>query len=107
MGDADAVIGGLSQRYPFMVKPALQVVGSKPDVSKVASMHILTTKSGPLFLADTTAALTSTTNTLAARWIPGTLGLDTEPCWNPVPSHHPLDGKLNRPFGSRLGTSTE
>lgn len=54
MGDADAVIGGLSKRYPFMVKPALQVVGSKPNVSKVASMHILTTKSGPLFLADTT-----------------------------------------------------
>ncbi len=54
MGDADAMIGGLSKRYPFMVKPALQVVGSKPDVSKVASMHILTTKDGPLFLADTT-----------------------------------------------------
>ena len=54
LGDADAVIGGLSKRYPFMVKPALQVVGSKPNVSKVASMHILTTKSGPLFLADTT-----------------------------------------------------
>jgi len=54
MGDADAMIGGLSKRYPFMVKPALQVVGSKPNVSKVASMHILTTKEGPLFLADTT-----------------------------------------------------
>ena len=54
MGDADAVIGGLAKRYPFMVKPALQVVGSKPNVSKVASMHILMTKSGPLFLADTT-----------------------------------------------------
>jgi len=54
MGDADAMIGGLSKRYPFMVKPALQVVGSKPGVSKVASMHILTTKEGPLFLADTT-----------------------------------------------------
>ncbi len=54
MGDADAVIGGLSKRYPFMVKPALQVVGARPNVSKVASMHILTTKSGPLFLADTT-----------------------------------------------------
>jgi len=53
-GDADAVIGGLSKRYPFMVKPAMQVVGAKPNVSKVASMHIITTKSGPLFLADTT-----------------------------------------------------
>lgn len=54
MGDADAVIGGLSKRYPFMVKPAIQVVGAKKGVSKLASMHILTTKEGPLFLADTT-----------------------------------------------------
>ncbi len=54
MGDADAVIGGLSKRYPFMVKPAIQVVGAKEGVSKLASMHILTTKDGPLFLADTT-----------------------------------------------------
>ena len=54
MGDADAVIGGLTRRYPFMVKPALQVVGCKPGVDKVASMHILLTKDGPLFLADTT-----------------------------------------------------
>jgi len=54
MGDADAVIGGLSKRYPFVVKPAIQVVGAKKGVSKLASMHILTTKEGPLFLADTT-----------------------------------------------------
>lgn len=54
MGHADAVIGGLTQRYPAMVKPALQIIGVKEGVSKVASMHILSTKSGPLFLADTT-----------------------------------------------------
>jgi malate dehydrogenase (oxaloacetate-decarboxylating)(NADP+) len=53
-GNADAAIGGLSKRYPYMVQPALQVVGAKEGVKKVASMHILTTKSGPLFLADTT-----------------------------------------------------
>jgi len=54
MGDADAMIGGLSKRYPVMLKPALQVVGCETTVNKVASMHILMTKSGPLFLADTT-----------------------------------------------------
>jgi len=37
-----------------MVKPAIQVVGPREGVSKLASMHILTTKDGPLFLADTT-----------------------------------------------------
>lgn len=54
MGHADAVIGGLTNRYPAMVRPALQIIGVKPGVNKVASMHILATKSGPLFLADTT-----------------------------------------------------
>ncbi|MGJ8658164.1 MAG: NADP-dependent malic enzyme [Akkermansiaceae bacterium] len=53
-GDADAMIGGLSRRYPDTIKPALQIVGAKPGVKKVAGMHILMTKSGPLFLSDTT-----------------------------------------------------
>ncbi len=54
MGDADTVIGGLTRRYPAIVKPAIQIIGVKEGVKKVASMHILLTKSGPLFLADTT-----------------------------------------------------
>jgi malate dehydrogenase (oxaloacetate-decarboxylating)(NADP+) len=54
MNDADAMIGGLSKRYPFMLQAALQVIGKKENVSKAASMHILATKTGPLFLADTT-----------------------------------------------------
>jgi len=54
MGDADAVIGGLAKPFPLMMKPALQVIGAREDVSKAASMHILSTKTGPLFLADTT-----------------------------------------------------
>lgn len=54
MGDADAMIGGLMNKYPYTVRPALQIVGPKEGVKKVASMHIVMTKSGPLFLADTT-----------------------------------------------------
>lgn len=53
-GDADAMIGGLTRRYPETVRPALQIIGAKPGVKKVAGMHIVMTKSGPLFLADTT-----------------------------------------------------
>lgn len=53
-GHADAMIGGLTQKYPTTVRPALQIIGSREEVSKVASVHILMTKSGPLFLADTT-----------------------------------------------------
>ena len=54
MGDADAMIGGLTRKYPDTVRPALQIIGPKPGVKKVAGLHILMTKSGPLFLADTT-----------------------------------------------------
>jgi malate dehydrogenase (oxaloacetate-decarboxylating)(NADP+) len=53
-GDADAMIGGLSKKYPETIRPALQIIGARPDVRKVASMHILITRSGPLFMADTT-----------------------------------------------------
>jgi len=53
-GEADAMIGGLTRRFPETVRPALQIVGARDEVNKVAGMHIVMTKSGPLFLADTT-----------------------------------------------------
>lgn len=54
MGDADAMIGGLTKKFPATVRPALRIVGSRPNVNKVAGLHILMTRQGPLFLADTT-----------------------------------------------------
>jgi malate dehydrogenase (oxaloacetate-decarboxylating)(NADP+) len=53
-GDADAMIGGLAKKYPYTIRPALQIIGPREGVKKVASMHILMTRFGPLFLADTT-----------------------------------------------------
>ncbi len=53
-GDADAMIGGLTKKYPTTVLPALQIIGPRPGITKVAGMHIIMTKNGPLFLADTT-----------------------------------------------------
>lgn len=54
VGDADAMIGGLAKRYPYTIRPALQIIGPREGVKKVASVHILMTQNGPLFLADTT-----------------------------------------------------
>jgi len=59
-GDADAMISGLSRNYPDTIRPALQVIGPKPGIRKVAGMYILMTKLGPLFLADTTVNLDPT-----------------------------------------------
>jgi malate dehydrogenase (oxaloacetate-decarboxylating)(NADP+) len=54
-GDADAMISGLTRKYPDTIRPALEIIGMEPGVKKVAGMYImLTKKHGPLFFADTT-----------------------------------------------------
>lgn len=52
-GAADAMIGGLNKKYAYTIRPALQIIGAREGVSKVATTHIVMTHSGPLFLADT------------------------------------------------------
>lgn len=63
-GEADALISGLTRNYPATIKPALQVIGTDPNVSKIAGMYVLITKQGPLFLADTTVNYNPTTEDL-------------------------------------------
>lgn len=64
-GDADAMISGLSKNYPNTIRPALQIVGTEPDVKKIAGMYLLLTKKGPLFLGDTTVNFNPTAEELA------------------------------------------
>jgi malate dehydrogenase (oxaloacetate-decarboxylating)(NADP+) len=51
---ADGVISGLTKNYPDAIRPALQIIGKKPGVTKVAGMYLLLSKQGPLFFSDTT-----------------------------------------------------
>lgn len=51
---ADVLISGLTVNYANTIRPALQIVGKKPGINKVAGMYIMNTKRGPLFFADTT-----------------------------------------------------
>ncbi|HTN45988.1 MAG TPA: NADP-dependent malic enzyme [Flavipsychrobacter sp.] len=53
-GEADAMISGLTRRYPDTVKPALEIIGMEEGVKRMAGMYIMLTKKGPLFFADTT-----------------------------------------------------
>ncbi len=53
-GEADALISGLTRKYPDTVKPALEIIGMEPSAKRVAGMYIMLTKKGPLFFADTT-----------------------------------------------------
>ena len=54
LGDADALISGISRNYRTTIKPALEVIGKEEGVNKVVGMYIMRTKKGTLFLADTT-----------------------------------------------------
>lgn len=52
-GDADGMISGHSRAYPRVVKPVFEVIGRAANVTRAATVHIMITKRGPLFLADT------------------------------------------------------
>lgn len=54
MGEADAMISGLTKNYPTSIKPALQIFGKEDGVKNVAGMYIMLSKKGTLFFADTT-----------------------------------------------------
>lgn len=65
MGDADAMISGLTRNYRELVRPAIHTVGLQKGINKLAGMYILSTKRGPLFLADTTINLNPTAEEIA------------------------------------------
>jgi len=53
-GEADAMISGLTRKYPDTIRPALEIIGMTEGTKRVAGMYIMLTKKGPLFFADTT-----------------------------------------------------
>ena len=65
MGDADALISGITRNYRATVKPALEVIGKEEGVNNVVGMYIMCTKKGTLFLADTTINLDPTAEEIA------------------------------------------
>ena len=56
-GFADAVLSGYSYSYPDTFRPALQIIGRKPETKIVSGMYIVVTKDRPLFLSDCTVNL--------------------------------------------------
>ncbi len=54
MGDADALVSGVTQHFPDTIRPALQIIRMREGLHKVAGCYPLITRSGELlFLADT------------------------------------------------------
>lgn len=65
IGDADAMVSGVTRNYRDVLRPALQVIGTQKEVNRVAGMYILVTKKGPIFLADTTVNFDPTAEEIA------------------------------------------
>jgi len=53
LGDADAFITGLYTKYSNTIKVAKEVIGIRPEYKTFATMHILNTKKGTYYIADT------------------------------------------------------
>ena len=54
MGDADAMLTGLTHHYPSALRPPLQVIGTAEDADYAAGVYMLTFKNRVIFCADTT-----------------------------------------------------
>ena len=53
MGDADALVAGVTQHFPDTIRPALQIVRMREGLHKVSGCYALITRAGDLyFLAD-------------------------------------------------------
>ena len=52
-GEADAFITGIYTKYSNTIKVAKEVIGIRPEFKHFATMHILNSKKGTYFLADT------------------------------------------------------
>jgi malate dehydrogenase (oxaloacetate-decarboxylating)(NADP+) len=64
-GDADGVIAGLHAYYPATVKPALQIIKTKPGVKNVSGAYLLMFKGQMFVLADTTVNINPNAEQLA------------------------------------------
>ncbi|MFH0988439.1 MAG: NADP-dependent malic enzyme [bacterium] len=65
MSDADGLISGLTQQYPDTVRPALQIIGKKEGVKKIAGLYMMVFKNQTIFIADATINIDPTAEDLA------------------------------------------
>jgi malate dehydrogenase (oxaloacetate-decarboxylating)(NADP+) len=66
MGDADALVSGITQHYPDTIRPALQVIKVHDGVHKVSGLYTLVTRKGDLlFLADCAVNIDPTAEEMA------------------------------------------
>ena len=66
MGDADALVSGVTQHLPDVIRPALQIVRVREGLHTVAGCYAIITRKGDIyFLADTSVNIEPTSEQLA------------------------------------------
>jgi malate dehydrogenase (oxaloacetate-decarboxylating)(NADP+) len=65
LGDADGLVVGLTQHYSDIIRPALQVIGVRPGVHKVAGLYMMILKDKVYFFADATVNIDPSAEDLA------------------------------------------
>jgi malate dehydrogenase (oxaloacetate-decarboxylating)(NADP+) len=66
LGDADALIAGITQHYPETIRPALEVISKQTGIRRVAGMYMMITPKGYIhFISDTTVNITPDAEELA------------------------------------------
>ncbi|MEK7408986.1 MAG: NADP-dependent malic enzyme [Acidobacteriota bacterium] len=106
MGDADALIAGLTQHYPDTIRPALQVISVREGLHRVSGLYLLISPKRQIyFLADCTVNIDPTAEDLAEIAITTAemaRRFDIEPrvamlsFSNFGSTHHPLADKVRR-----------
>jgi malate dehydrogenase (oxaloacetate-decarboxylating)(NADP+) len=65
LGDADALVSGVSQHFPDTIRPALQIIGTREGLRRVSGCYLMITRSGKLYLlADPTVNIEPTAEDL-------------------------------------------
>jgi malate dehydrogenase (oxaloacetate-decarboxylating)(NADP+) len=65
LGDADGLISGLTHHYPDTIRPALQVVGIRDELTRVSGMYMMVVKKDVYFFADATVNINPNAEELA------------------------------------------
>jgi malate dehydrogenase (oxaloacetate-decarboxylating)(NADP+) len=65
LGDADAMLSGMTTHYPETIRPALEVVGANPRTELVSGMYMLVFERQVVFCADTTVNIDPSAEELA------------------------------------------
>jgi malate dehydrogenase (oxaloacetate-decarboxylating)(NADP+) len=64
-GEAEGFVGGMKKPYPETIRPALQIVGLSPGVSRISALHLLVLRDRLFFCADTMVNIEPTAEELA------------------------------------------